>query len=166
MARRDTARSDLYLAQLRSQSAPNTPGLNGPYSARDGTWKTPIERYDASSDLEAGPSEASSIQYIDASRPSTQPRPFVLQRPPIRVQGATPKTQQNGFSPVERNEAHHPAPLSPPMLSPTEQRQEHFAAGPGEQIYESVPIPGAYTAPINSPTVAPRQMDFPDAHGR
>ncbi|KAK3043978.1 hypothetical protein LTS18_002512, partial [Coniosporium uncinatum] len=37
MARRDTARSDLYLAQLKSQSAPNTPGF-GPLSPRDGGW--------------------------------------------------------------------------------------------------------------------------------
>ena len=36
MANRDRARSDLYLAQLRSQSAPNTPGLRGPLSPGDG----------------------------------------------------------------------------------------------------------------------------------
>ncbi|KAB8337041.1 hypothetical protein FH972_021345 [Carpinus fangiana] len=44
MAVRDRARSDLYLAQLRSQSAPNTPGLasprfpGGPLSPRDGGY--------------------------------------------------------------------------------------------------------------------------------
>ncbi|KAK0893977.1 hypothetical protein LTR91_024704 [Friedmanniomyces endolithicus] len=45
MASRDRARSDLYLAQLRSQSAPNTPGLApsgaGYLSPRDGGYKAP-----------------------------------------------------------------------------------------------------------------------------
>jgi hypothetical protein len=27
---------------------------------------------------------------------------------------------------------------------PREQYQEHFAAAPGEQVYDAVPIPGAY----------------------
>jgi hypothetical protein len=40
MAVRDKARSDLYLAQLRSQSAPNTPGF-GPLSPRSGGWRPP-----------------------------------------------------------------------------------------------------------------------------
>ena len=40
MAVRDKARSDLYLAQLRSQSAPNTPGF-GPMSPRSGGWRPP-----------------------------------------------------------------------------------------------------------------------------
>lgn len=156
MARRDTARSDLYLAQLRSQSAPNTPGMNVPYSARDGGWKPPVDYYNTSPEVEEGPSGSANVQYVDASRPSNQPKPFVLQPPPIKVQGATPKIQQTGFSPVDLGEQ--------PVRQ--EQHQQHFAAAPGEQVYESVPIPGAYEGPINSPTVAPRQMGFPNMDGR
>lgn len=138
MAKRDTARSDLYLAQLRSQSAPNTPGLNGPYSARDGGWKPPVDYYNNMPNIEEG-SGSGSVRYIDASRPSTQPKPFVLQPPPAKV---TPKLQQGGFSPISSSSS---ASMPP---SPPRGRQElqpaHFAAAPGEHVYESVPIPGAY----------------------
>ena len=163
MARRDTARSDLYLAQLRSQSAPNTPGMNGPYSARDGGWK-PVDQYHGSPDLEAGSQGSDGVRYVDASRPSTQSKPFVLQPPPIKIQGATPRLQQGGFTNEGRREP-SPPPQSPYPV-PHEQRQEHFKAAPGEQVYEAVPIPGAYTASINLPTVAPRQMGFPTMSGR
>lgn len=165
MAKRDTARSDLYLAQLRSQSAPNTPGMNGPYSARDGGWKPPVDYYGELPDVEEGSSDSANVQYIDASRPSFQPKPFVLQAPPIKVQGATPKMQQSGFAPINHNETSIPPSLQSPALR-QEQQQEHFDAAPGERVYESVPIPGAYSSPINSPTVAPRQMAFPNMGGR
>lgn len=146
MARRDTARSDLYLAQLRSQSAPNTPGLNGPYSARDGGWRAPVDSYEGASEAEEGFAGRSDVQVIDASRPSNQPKPFILQPPPIRVQGATPKMQQTGFAPIARGETSMPAPLSPPPVHPQqEQKQEHFGAAPGEQVYDAVAIPGAYS---------------------
>lgn len=201
MAKRDTARSDLYLAQLRSQSAPNTPGFqntNGPYSARDGAWRPPADYYSTLPDMEegggsaAGPSDSanSSVRYIDASRPSNQPKPFVLQPPPIKVQGGTPKLSQSGFGSPPRRSVSSSAFSGPSNTADWENhtnnintnntstnnnsfrntqtatdvrpqrhqqiRHEHFGAtAPGERVYESVAIPGAYAAPLGSPTVAP-----------
>ncbi|KAK5122485.1 hypothetical protein LTR85_004069 [Meristemomyces frigidus] len=164
MANRDRARSDLYLAQLRSQSAPNTPGFAPPgyLSPRDGGWKAPIDYYSASPDVEAG-----DVQYVDPVTQKAQPKPFQLQAPPIKIQGATPKMSQVGFSPVTTTTREMP-PTPPEMdqrsplmaEAPREEMQEHFAAAPGEQVYDEVPIPGAYEAPL-SPGVAPRQMTFP-----
>lgn len=158
MAARDRARSDLYLAQLRSQSAPNTPA---PFSPRDGGWKAPTDYYAKGPDVEEG-----EVRYIDADQ-KAQPAPFRLQAPPIKVTGATPKMQQLGFTPVETTtrtpsppqELDQRSPLMGEM--PREVQQEHFSAvAPGEQVYDSVPIPGAYEAPM-SPGYEARQMQFP-----
>ncbi|KAL9023769.1 MAG: hypothetical protein Q9180_008114, partial [Flavoplaca navasiana] len=91
---RDRARSDLYLAQLRSQSAPNTPGFQ----------KTPMS-----------PSFPSHLHGNDLSKAEnekrqsslSQPKPFT-QPPPIRVQHATPSIQQDDFEPAKPQE-HVPA---------------------------------------------------------
>jgi len=165
MATRDRARSDLYLAQLRSQSAPNTPGLAPPgyMSPRDGGWKAPnVDYYGAAPDVEEG-----GVQYVDPVAQKAQAKPFQLQAPPIKVQGATPKMAQVGFTPVttsmrERSPTPPEEDQRSPLMSemPREQLQEHFGAAPGEQVYESVPIPGAYEAPM-SPGAPPRQMTFP-----
>ncbi|KAI4089185.1 MAG: hypothetical protein LQ344_005565 [Seirophora lacunosa] len=128
---RDRARSDLYLAQLRSQSAPNTPGFQ----------KTPMSpsfpshlHDDPVSKAENG--EYYGTQYAEKRQSSfSQPKPFALQPPPIRVQHATPAVQQDGFEPA-----------------PTPKPQEHVPAAPGEQTYEAVPIPGAYASPLASPS--------------
>ncbi|KAG9740099.1 hypothetical protein KCU73_g9306, partial [Aureobasidium melanogenum] len=88
MAVRDRARSDLYLAQLRSQSAPNTPGLNGPFSPRDGGWRPPVDYYKAGPSIEAGLVEDEGVRYVDASQQPAAPKPFVLQPPPTK--GSTP----------------------------------------------------------------------------
>jgi hypothetical protein len=148
MAVRDKARSDVYLAQLRSQSAPNTPGF-GPLSPRSGGWKPPPghpQYYDPHSIAEKG--EAETVQY---AREIAQPQPFSLKAPPIKVTGATPKLGQGGFdSPVRTGTA------SPPVSPVFQERQnEHVAAAPGEQQYASVPIPGAYAAPLASPSYQP-----------
>jgi hypothetical protein len=155
MAVRDRARSDMYLAQLRSQSAPNTPGLAGPFSPRDGGFKPSVHSY------VNGPSaEEGDIQYIDATQ-QTPPKTFQLQAPPIRIQTATPKMTQTGFTPMEtsgRERSRTPSPPVPeqdqrsPLMAeiPREQLQDHFGAAPGEQVYDAVPIPGAYQP--NSPT--------------
>lgn len=152
MAVRDRARSDLYLAQLRSQSAPNTPGLApaGPLSPRDGGYKPSVHTY------VNGPSaeEAADVQYVDATQ-HAPPKAFQLQAPPIRVQTATPRVNQMGFAPVETaggERSRTPSPPVPeqeqrsPLMAemPREQSQGHFEAAPGEQVYEAVPIPGAY----------------------
>lgn len=146
MAARDKARSDLYLAQLRSQSAPNTPGF-GPMSPRSGGWKPPPGHpnyVDPHSAAENGQGEG--VQY---AREIAQPQPFSLQAPPIRIQGATPKVEQTGFDTPQRVNT-----VSPPLPpnSPSQERQnDHVPAAPGEQQYAAVPIPGAYT-PLASPS--------------
>ncbi|KAK3053188.1 hypothetical protein LTR09_005814 [Extremus antarcticus] len=144
MANRDRARSDLYLAQLRSQSAPNTPGL-APYSAREGGWQAPADYYGQAPDVEAG-----NTQYVDASQ-KQQPAPFRLQPPPIKISGATPKMDQTGFTPVQTN-ARTPSPdetQRSPLMSeiPRETHAGHFQAAPGEQVYDEVAIPEAPLSP-------------------
>ncbi|KAI4161862.1 MAG: hypothetical protein LQ342_004553 [Letrouitia transgressa] len=131
---RDKARSDLYLAQLRSQSAPNTPGFQ----------KTPMSpsfpshlHDDDINDAENG----YGTQYAQKHQSFSQPKPFNLQPPPIRIQNATPAVPQDGFV---------PAP----------QPQEHVPAAPGEHTYEAVPIPGAYASPLASPGFQVQSMNF------
>jgi hypothetical protein len=146
MGVRDRARSDLYLAQLRTQSAPNTPGF-GPMSPSYSTHvKSP--RFPPSSYNNAPSAEEGFVgtRFVEAQSNATlNVKPFALQAPPIKVQSATPKTQQDGFE---------PRAASPPV----ERRIEHVAAAPGEQTYASVPIPGAYASPLTSP--APQQPTF------
>ncbi|KAL8955439.1 MAG: hypothetical protein Q9183_006645 [Haloplaca sp. 2 TL-2023] len=128
---RDKARSDLYLAQLRTQSAPNTPGFN----------KTPMSpsfpahlHDDPVNDAENG--QHHGTQYAEKRQSSfAKPKPFTLQPPPIRVQHATPSVSQDGFEPA-----------------PPAQQNEHVPAAPGEQTYAAVPIPGAYASPLASPS--------------
>ena len=167
MATRDKARSDLYLAQLRSQSAPNTPG--GPLSPRSGGWRPPVDYYAQAPDVEDAFNhvDGNGVQYasLDAKMggSTAPPKPFQLQAPPIRIQGATPKMQQNGFESQPTQPAlqeHNVSPPVSPMLPPAENVNEHMPAAPGEQQYDSVPIPGAYTSP-SSPGAAPQHMAFP-----
>ena len=160
MAARDRARSDLYLAQLRGQSAPNTPGLAPPMSARDGGWRPPADYYNKGPQIEEG------VQYVDATPPAVPSAGFKLQAPPIKITGATPKMAQVGFAPVA-TQARDRTPSPPqdqrsPLMAeaPREVHNDHFAAAPGEQVYDSVPIPGAYEAPL-SPGAEHRQMNFP-----
>ncbi|KAK4560941.1 hypothetical protein LTR86_004896 [Recurvomyces mirabilis] len=159
MATRDRARSDLYLAQLRSQSAPNTPGFAPGYlSPRDGGYKAPVDYYGAGPDLEDG------VQYVEPTANQSSPtKPFKLQAPPIRIQGATPRMEQTGFAPVATG-GRDPTITPPvetdqrsPLMSeiPRQLQQEHFSAAPGEQVYDNVPIPGAYEAPM-SPGFGPQ----------
>ncbi|KAF2645468.1 hypothetical protein P280DRAFT_120724 [Massarina eburnea CBS 473.64] len=155
MAVRDKARSDLYLAQLRSQSAPNTPGF-GPMSPRSGGWRPPPGHptyVDPHSAAENGVSDQ-----IQFAREIAQPQPFSLKAPPIRIQGATPRVEQGGFDAPPRT-------VTPPMASPgfrEERKQEHVSAAPGEQTYDAVPIPGAYQ-PMASPSYPPQPT--PTAQG-
>jgi len=168
MAVRDRARSDLYLAQLRSQSAPNTPGF-GPLSPRSGGWRPPPGHpmhLDPHSAAEAG--EGDKVQYASV-REIVQPQPFTLGAPPIKVTNATPKVEQNGFDAPARTGTASP-PLPPVSPGFQERRNEHVSAAPGEQTYASVPIPGAYT-PLASPSYPPPQQqqgfDFgPSVSGR
>jgi len=153
MAVRDRARSDLYLAQLRSQSAPNTPGF-GPLSPRSGGWRPPpghpayVDPHSAAENGEAG-----QTQY---AREFYQPQPFNLQPPPIKIQGATPKLDQGGFDAPPRTNTVSP-PVSPGFQQ--ERKNEHVAAAPGEQTYDAVPIPGAYQPP-EAPAPVAQGFDF------
>ena len=140
---RDKARSDLYLAQLRTQSAPNTPGFA--QSMRSPTF--PTRRGDEYSAAENGENHKDG-HVVTASPASTLgSSPFKLQAPPIKVQHATSRAPQDRFGSA-------PTPTSSPP--PNERQNDHVAAAPGEQTYESVPIPGAYASPLTSPALQPQ----------
>lgn len=141
---RDKARSDLYLAQLRSQSAPNTPGF--PRTPKS-PYVSTTQAQDVYSAAENG--EHYTTQYATPKSPTHPPEPFQLQPPPIRVQHATPKPAQNGFD--------TPAPIQAPAPAQTAQNvNQHVPAAPGEKTYEPVPIPSAYSSPMASPSFAPQ----------
>lgn len=145
MDARDRARSDLYLAQLRSQSAPNTPGFamtpRTPYFPSAADHDGGVDAYSRAEEGDNTSIAYHQQQYNTTtaataqSTPSAQTSsPFKLQAPPIKIHSATPRVQQDGFEPVTSN--------TPPM--PQERLNEHIAAAPGEQVYDAVPIPGAY----------------------
>lgn len=143
MDTRDRARSDLYLAQLRSQSAPNTPGYAAGQTPRSARFPT-MSKSDAYSVAEEG---VSPLQYAEVSpivtqSPSTS---FKLQAPPIKVHHATPRQPQDGFVTAPPRAATSPPPPH------QERKNEHVEAAPGEQTYDAVPIPGAYASPLTSP---------------
>jgi hypothetical protein len=129
MDARDKARSDLYLAQLRSQSAPNTPG----FPRTPMTPGTPYMKADPINSAENGVS----TQYAVSRSPglSSPGGSFQLQRPPTR-------TVETG--------SQSDLPLSPGLV---ERVNDHMGAAPGEKTYESVPIPSA----LKSPTFSPQQ---------
>ena len=161
---RDRARSDLYLAQLRSQSAPNTPGFaGGPKSPAFSQYalspRFPPSQFKSLGDISEAPAPSFTPGAAVAEPPSafggaapaagqstspTEGKPFVLQRPPTKAPSATPKLGQGAF---------RTPPPSAPMV------QEHGPIAPGEQQYEAVPIPGAYAdAAVKSPP--PAQTSF------
>jgi hypothetical protein len=133
----------MYLAQLKLQSAPNTPGFapNGMLSPRDGGWRPPqgFESYNQERSMEEGEAggDGKAVQYaVVSERKFAEPKPFALQAPPIKIHAATPKQKQTGFEP---------------------QPSAQMAAAPGEEQYESVAIPGAYAGPsLNSPGFGPQ----------
>ncbi|KAH6606600.1 hyphal anastamosis-8 [Trichoderma cornu-damae] len=158
---RDRARSDLYLAQLRSQSAPNTPGF--PRSPTAGGAPTtpglfppkspslsqyamsprhPPASFGSLSSINEKSSFTPGAQVV-VEPPSqfTRPQaPFRLQAPPSKAPSATPKTQSPlspGAPPMP------PASQSPPP--PSETIHEHAPVAADEPTYDAVPIPGAYS---------------------
>jgi hypothetical protein len=154
---RDKARSDLYLAQLRAQSAPNTPGFfpmtpKSPYMS----MASPAHQYhqDAHSAAENGESYA--VQYATPKSPTRAvTKPFQLQPPPIRVQHATPKFAQQGFGSAATGHSSSPTPEHSQEEDLSEKVNEHVGAAPGEKTYEAVPIPGAYVGSLTSPSYPP-----------
>jgi hypothetical protein len=145
---RDRARSDMYLAQLRSQSAPNTPGF-GPKSpgAYSQHAMSPRHAPAGFGNLgSVGESSTASGPFTPGGRimePQSQFAPasnsdFILQPPPTKAPSATPKTAQTGFTPATTV-------------------QEHYAPAHDEPVYDSVAIPGAYNT-VGSPP--PNQTSF------
>lgn len=164
MARRDAARSDLYLAQLRSQSAPNTPGF-GPASPRSGGWIPPPLASAKSGIYSSKEAEAAAdeegIQYATVpTRTFTPPKPFSLQPPPIKIHAATPKLDGDEFTPVAVAPSFGSTPRSPtpPNMSVSEVVNDHAPVAQGERQYGAVAIPGshagAFASPLNSPGFA------------
>jgi hypothetical protein len=142
MNMRDKARSDLYLAQLKSQSAPNTPGI--PKSAMSASFgafpgdaaERGLSHFDPVQEAEA------EADYESRHQSFSHPRSgFQLQPPPsLRLHEATPITDRGAFDANRAFDEHE-----------AETIQDHMAAAPGEQQYASVPIPGAYADPMPSP---------------
>ena len=130
MAVRDRARSDMYLAQLRSQSAPNTPG--GPLSPRDGGWRPPPGY---NSDNKDALSAAENGEHYAPKTTFAEPQPFQLMPAPSKAKPAA----KPSF-----------ATSTPPPSSPVaEVRQAHAPVAEGETSYGAVMIPGAYAAPAS-----------------
>ena len=127
---RDKARTDLYLAQLKAQSAPNTPGI----SKTPMTSTFPAHLHDDPLDAaENGEHYTEGTQFASKHQSFSQPKPFALQPPPIKIHAASPTMSHGGFESKS-------------------QVQEHVPAAPGEQTYDAVPIPGAYSSPLASPS--------------
>ncbi|KAK4116351.1 hypothetical protein N656DRAFT_701125 [Canariomyces notabilis] len=148
---RDKARSDYYLAQLRTQSAPNTPGF-GPKSPSFSQYalspRFPPSTYKSLGDIEEGASPFTPggkgliIPQSTFSAPQTG---FKLQAPPTKANPATPATPK------------HLSPATP--TAPSATFNEPAPVAEGEQQYEAVPIPGAYAGQaIKSPP--PLQTTF------
>lgn len=159
---RDRARSDLYLAQLRSQSAPNTPGY-APKSPAFGGPKSPaLSNYamsprhppaafgNLSNIGETSPFTPSGHAVEPQSHFNAPPPAFKLQAPPSKAPSATPKS--NHFSP---SATATPTTASETVSEPSTQESD-------EPTYEAVPIPGAYAgAAVKSPP--PNQSSFGQA---
>ncbi|KAK8138674.1 hypothetical protein PG984_002054 [Apiospora sp. TS-2023a] len=147
MDMRDRARSDLYLAQLRSQSAPNTPGF-GPKSPAFSQYalspRFPPSAYKSLGEISEQPAQPSftpannvavpESSFAQAASPQSESKPFSLQAPPKKAPRATPA---NGA-------------LTTPV-TPTAPVQNFDFVAPGEQQYAAVPIPGAYADAANKP---------------
>ncbi|PHH62031.1 hypothetical protein CDD81_7655 [Ophiocordyceps australis] len=149
---RDRARSDLYLAQLRSQSAPNTPGFAGPRSPALGpspkspalshyamSPRHPPAAYRNLSDVKEASPFTPGGRIIEPPSQFSHPQPsFKLQPPPAKAPAATPKQRSAtiSLSPSTATSS------EPPSVTAT-QRAPKAA---DEPTYEAVPIPGAYAA--------------------
>ncbi|KAF7549867.1 hypothetical protein G7046_g8200 [Stylonectria norvegica] len=155
MDMRDRARSDLYLAQLRNQSAPNTPGF-GPKSPALSQYamspRHPPAAYRNLGDIEESPFTPGT-QFVEPQSQFIAVKPqtgFTLQPPPVKARNATPKMTQSEFTPGRA-----PSP-------PADHIQEHGPTAADEPTYDAVPIPGAYAGQaIKSPP--PVQTTFGQA---
>ncbi|KJZ73607.1 hypothetical protein HIM_06940 [Hirsutella minnesotensis 3608] len=136
---RDRARSDLYLAQLRSQSAPNTPGFAGPKSPALSHYamspRHPPAAYRNLSDIDEASPFTPGGRVVEPQSQFNHPSPgFKLQPPPSKAPSATPRANHGGMSPISART------LTPPRESTTQPAPQVA----DEPTYEAVPIPGAY----------------------
>lgn len=175
MDMRDKARSDLYLAQLRSQSAPNTPGLKSPglYSQYALSPRQPEKTFgslgaidEQQNGQQAEPSfTPGAARYVEpeSSFARQQQPTFKLQAPPTKAPSATPKLGgANGFTPTSTHApelplaspGHHNRSPSPPQQQqqqPDIHYNQHVDGAADEPVYDAVPIPGAYAgAPVKN----------------
>jgi hypothetical protein len=152
---RDKARSDLYLAQLRVQSAPNTPGFFAPQTPKSPYYANVAAMHsDPYSAAENG--ENFSTQYATPRSPTRAvTKPFQLQPPPIKIHQPTPKMNQEGFDNRTASPPVPPSSFSTPSPANASTVKQHIGAAPGEKSYDAVPIPGAYAGPLTSPQFPP-----------
>lgn len=183
MDMRDKARSDLYLAQLRSQSAPNTPGF-GPkspsYASVYGPKSPGAYSQQALSPRFPPPAAYRSLGDIEEGNPFTpggqhvahQPQssfaanaaargiaPFKLQAPPPKAPSATRKP---GLSPVEPSPIEaFPPPQQRPAVPSISVSSYQAPTAAEEPVYDSVPIPGAYAGQaVKSPPAEQPSFNF------
>ncbi|KAK3995486.1 hypothetical protein QBC44DRAFT_27405 [Cladorrhinum sp. PSN332] len=162
MDMRDKARSDLYLAQLRTQSAPNTPGF-GPKSPAFSQYalspRFPPAAYknlgDIQEDTTASPfTPGGKNLVVPESTFTPKQTGFKLQAPPTKANPATPSTPKAGYKPPTAEDLSPTTPNAPAFTV-----SGHAPVAEGEQQYEAVPIPGAYAGQaIKSPP--PLQTTF------
>ncbi|KXH45461.1 hypothetical protein CNYM01_00850 [Colletotrichum nymphaeae SA-01] len=173
MDMRDRARSDLYLAQLRSQSAPNTPGLKSPglYSQYALSPRHPDKTFESLSRIEeAGASPFTpGTRFVEPESSFGKPKPaFQLQAPPTKARAAT-KPGQEAYTPTSPEGPGPAFPFqrqqqqqAPSFHQEQPQAQQHAPMAADEPVYDAVPIPGAYAdAPVKSPP--PHQYSFGQA---
>lgn len=160
---RDKARSDLYLAQLRTQSAPNTPGF-GPKSPAFSQYalspRFPPSTYRSLGDIEEDASPftpgGKGLIVPQSSFSPKQPA-FKLQAPPQKANPATPATPKAGYKPPSVADLSPTSPSAPAAIV-----NDHAPVAEGEQQYEAVPIPGAYAGQaIKSPPPVKTTFDIP-----
>jgi hypothetical protein len=166
MDMRDKARSDLYLAQLRTQSAPNTPGF-GPKSPAFSQYamspRFPPTAYKNLGDIEEDTSPftpgGKGLIVPQSSFTPKQTTGFKLQAPPTKANPATPATPKAGYKPPTAADM-TPTSATAPAFSMTV--HEPAPVAQGEQQYEAVPIPGAYAGQaVKSPPPAQTTFDLP-----
>ena len=154
MDMRDKARSDLYLAQLRSQSAPNTPGF-GPKSPAFSQYAlsprfppTTYQNLGEINEKDASPfTPGGKRLVIPESQFTPKEGGFKLQPAPPKANPATPITPKGGFASPSTESA------------PSSRINDPAPMAAGEQQYEAVPIPGAYAGQaVKSPP--PTQTSF------
>lgn len=170
MDMRDKARSDLYLAQLRSQSAPNTPGF-GPKSPSFSQYalspRFPPSTYKSLNDIDENASPftpGGKTLVVPQSSFASGQSGFKLQAPPAKANPATPAAPKhlsaaNNATATNSNDA---AAASSSAPEPPVRVNEPAPIAEGEQQYEAVPIPGAYAGQaIKSPPPVQTTFNLP-----